>query len=356
MPSRWVARLTLLVALTFVSVHAPVRGQGAGKEKIKVTYVDRKDGKIYSQREYDLVKESAAGLEVQILKETKFIPSADILRVDYTIPGITFDQIAAGMKEESDDPAKAAKRYADLQKMPGLSPKGKRYLEYREAVSLSKVAEAKTGEEFKTEAEKAIKLLSNFAKNDSWEAWAATRQAARYQMELGQFEKAAENLSSLSANKALTKDLILEAKIASEAAKLRGGSEPTVILGAAKDLEAQASGPVKQRATVLRMAAEIPKGKEGTAKPAQAIKLEQALQTTITDPYARSLGYGLLGHIYRDYGLTRDAMWAFLWVDVVNNQDKDEEMLAVKNLVEVFAAVGEPDRSMQYKDKLPKVR
>lgn len=356
MPARWAARFALFFAVTAVAVtvQRPVYAQGA-MEKVKVTFIDRKDGKVYSQREYDLKKESASGLEVMVLKEVKFIPSADIIRVDYLVPGITADQIAAAIKEESEEPAKAAKRYSDLQKSPGIPPRAKRYLEYREAVSMAKTADSKTGEEFKAEAEKAIKLLSTFAKNDSWEAWAATRQAARYQMELDNFKAAADTLGALAANKALSKDLIAEAKIAQGAALLRSGDS-----GGAKDaageVKGSATASLKQRAEVLALASLIPKGTEGTAKPKEAMDLEKALLTTITDPLARALGYGLLGHIYKTYGLKRDAMWAYLWVDVVNNQDRDEELLAVRALADIFGDVGEADRAVQYKEKLPKVR
>lgn len=356
MPARWAARFALFFAVTAVAVavQRPVYGQGA-MEKVKVTYVDRKDGKVYSQREYDLKKESASGLEVMVVKDLKFIPSADIIRVDYTVPGITADQIAAAMKEEAEEPAKAAKRYGDLQKTPGIPPRAKRYLEYREAVSTAKIADSKTGEEFKAEAQKAIKLLGNFAKNDSWEAWAATRQAARYQMELDDFKGAADTLGALAGNKALSKDLATEALIAQGAAMLRAGDVGGAA-SVAKDAKAAATGTLKQRAEALELAAKIAKGSEGTSKPKEAMDLEKALLTTITDPMARALGYGLLGHVYKTYGLKRDAMWAYLWVDVVNNQDRDEELLAVKNLADIFGDVGEADRAVQYKEKLPKVR
>lgn len=358
MPARWAARVALLIAVTALAVahQRPAAGQAPGTEKVKVTYVDRKDGKTRTQ-EYDLKKESAAGLEVQILKDTKLIPSSDIQRVDYYgFVSIGIDQITAGTKEEADDPAKAAKRYADLQKNTGLPPKAIRYLKYREAASLAKIADAKTGAEFKTEAEKVVKLLTDFTKTESWEAWAASRQAARYQLELGDYAGAARTLASLAANKGLTKELVAEAKLAQAAALIRAEDGPgaaDLLKDVAKDVP---PGPLQQRLTVLQKLATV-KVAEGSPKPKEAIELENLLLTpAVNDPTARSIGYGLLGHLYRKANLTRDAMWALLWVDVVNPQDKDEQVLAVRGLIDVFDAVSEKERSDQYKDKLPKVR
>ena len=59
-----------------------------------------------------------------------------------------------------------------------------------------------------------------------------------------------------------------------------------------------------------------------------------------------------LGQCCRDNGEPRDAMWAFLYVDVLYNQNKDEHQRAIKNLAEVFKQLNDAKKQKQYADML----
>ena len=76
----------------------------------------------------------------------------------------------------------------------------------------------------------------------------------------------------------------------------------------------------------------------------------------------RGAGYSALGEVYVRHGLWREAMWAYLWVDVVYNQDRDEQVKAVSRLVQIFGVLkeksgdGEKDRAETFRDRLPRIR
>ena len=52
----------------------------------------------------------------------------------------------------------------------------------------------------------------------------------------------------------------------------------------------------------------------------------------------------------------REAMWAYLWVEVVYNQDKEEVAKALARLAEVFKQLGDEDRERAYHDRMRRNR
>ena len=67
-------------------------------------------------------------------------------------------------------------------------------------------------------------------------------------------------------------------------------------------------------------------------------------------------GCNFLGDAHLAAGKPRDAMWAYLWADVVFNQDRGEQVYAVGQLVGVFEKLGDKERAEQFRDRLPRVR
>jgi hypothetical protein len=49
-------------------------------------------------------------------------------------------------------------------------------------------------------------------------------------------------------------------------------------------------------------------------------------------------------------------MWAYLWVEVVYSQDRDEVAKALLRLVKSFEVQQDEDRAKSYKDKLRRFR
>lgn len=359
MSTRWAARFLFLAAVVALSTHAPVRGQGAAKEPVSVKFIDRKDGKIQTL-EFDLKKESAAGIEVALGKEVRTIPANDIVRVDYIgIPGIK-DKLTAAILEEANDQKKALDKYSEMSKQfATASPKAKRYLEYRETVQLAKIAGAKEKkEEFEAESARAAAALENFARTypTSWEFWPASREAARLYMELGQFDKAAGILSRLAQNKDLGKDLQYEAKLAEAATIFRTGNKTgaeLVVEELSKDAGFPKTGPIANKLNALKLVLAVKKPAEGQKPDTKPVT--DAIDK-MSDPAARGFAYGLLGDLYVQHGLPRDAMWSYLWVVKVYPQDRDERVLAAARLAALFDSMGEKEKADLIREDLLKAR
>jgi hypothetical protein len=364
MPHRQDALFAITTAAIVLAVHAPVRGQGTGAKDL-VVYFDHGRGEAVTVADAVVRKESAAGIEFLAGKDAKTVPSPDILRVEYGgLPGLTVgDVIAIRQLEEADDLAKTQAKYADLLKKAGpASPKTKRYLAFREAITGAKQADQRTKpEEFRADAERSIKQLTEFAQqNDkSWEVWPAYRTAARMQMELGDFVAAADTLGKLAAAPDLGPDLRADVRLDEVVAKLRSGGDVADDLTRIEGTERiPPAGRLRDRLNVLKVAANFPKpsGRTAPAKPVEAVAaMEKAIADAAT-PAARATGYGLLGDLYSAHGLTRDAMWAYLWVDVVYPQDELGRVVALHRLAAVFETLGDGDRAELFREKLPAAR
>ena len=326
-----------------------------------LTYRDRSaDGKVAEIKTE--TRESAKGIEVIVGGKAKMVVSpADVIKYD---PGALVGISAADLSlarnvERTKGPAEAQAAYADLLRKAGAAPERTvRHLTYREAMLAAKAADLKTGDDFAPDATKAADRLVAVARaaKKSWEVWPASRTAARLYGETGKFDRAAAILGELAAVPDLPRDLKYEAKLAEAAALIRAGSGPTAD-GALDALEKNPefpTGPLKDRLTVLRVAAKLPTA-PAAGKPADAAKLEEAIAAA-KDPAARAVGYNFLGDLYAAHGQTRDAMWSYLWVDTVYNQDKDEQVVAVRRLVDLMEKAGDKDRADQFRDRLARVR
>jgi hypothetical protein len=355
MPRRW-ALASILFALTTTAVAQP---PGASDD---LTYRDRSaEGKLIDVKAE--TKESVAGVQIIVAGKVKTVVSpADVVRYDYgSLPGTDLAALAvARSMERGGDAAKAHAAYADLlKKLPANAPeKTRRHLTFREAMTSIRLADAKSGGEFATDATRAAAKLTDVfrAAKKNWEAWPSARTAARLHAELGQFDKAAALYGELAGIAELPRDLKFEARLDEAAALIRAGqglSADAVLEQLEKDRDFPA-GPMKEQLAILRIAARAPKGAD--ARSAETVSKLEAAIAQAKDAAARASGYNFLGDVHAANGRTRDAMWSYLWVDTVYNQDRDEQILALHRLADLFDRTGDKDRADQFRDKLTRVR
>ncbi len=381
-------RRLFLTALTAGSLALTASAQVAPD---RVFYRDRaQEGKVVAVE--GEVKETAASVQV-IAPDKKVkatISAADMVRIDYgVVVGVDrTSQLAAITVETNGDTAKTLAAYRELIKnSPGAlsNPKSKRYLDFRELTWSAKAADAKVGDDFKTEGKKIADRLLAFAKANAagWESWSTARMAARYLCELDDSAAAADAMAVLGGNAGLTPDLRGEARLIEIGYLLRANQRLNAesalkALGAVKDFPA--TGPLRERFTifdeVLKAPPAPPERKETdppvpqeevearVAKVKEAAAKIEALIAKAKDLGARGAGYSALGEVLVRHGLMREAMWAYLWVDVVYNADRDEQVKAVHRLVQIFGALkekdksgdGEKDRAETYRERLPRIR
>lgn len=358
----------------------------------RVYYRDRaQDGKLVMLE--GITKESASNVIVSSpAPENKVkatISATDLVRIDYgTVPGVERTaQLAAFVFEGTADPVKTLAAYRDLMKFPGATanPKGKRYLGFREAVWNAKLADTKLGKDFETEGKAVAGKLVNYSKENagSWEAWTTARLAARFLCELDDVAGAADAIAILSRNAALTPELRHEAKLVEAGYLFRANKRidaEAIVKELAADKAFPATGPLRERWAIYDEVVRAPlppaDPKPGEAPPSPAdvearlAKVREAaakiegLIAKAKDPAARAAGYGALGEVFLRHAMWREAMWAYLWVDVVYNQDHDEQVKAVNRLIQIFTvlkekdkgAEGEKDRADTYRDRLPRIR
>lgn len=385
MIARRASQLALFLGLLFVAV--PVVGQQPTSTRHSITYFDRKDNRVTTM-DTPVAKENISGIAIMIGKDQKIITSPDIIRVDYGgIKGVTKADIApAELLEDNNDYAGAREKYSNLMKKVGDDPIAKRYFGFRDLYARVKLADRQERkEDFQAEAGAVAKDLVEYFKNNDkgWEAYHAIQLASRLYSEMGKHEEAAKVLGELARHPELMPELKLNVMIAEAAATIRAGNglaAEGILADLEKDSQLPASGPLRQQLNVLKVAAKLPYAKtaeiatepkegdeekpeapadkpDGDAeKPTEAaIQLEKAIADN-PDSLARAYGYSFLGDLYMSHGFGRDAMWAYLWVDVVYNQESAEQVLAVGKLAELFDKLGDTERADQFRDKLLAIR
>jgi hypothetical protein len=350
-----IAGLLLVLMATAVAAQPP----GASDD---LTYRDRSDdGKLIDIKTE--TRESIAGIQLIVAGKVKSILSpADIVRYDYgSLTGVDGSALAVARSlDRGGEVAKAHSAYVELlKKLPANAPeKTRRHLTFRAAMSATRLAGSRSGDEFTGPAGQAITRLTTAFRmsKKNWEAWPAAMTAARLHSELGQHDKAAALLGELAGIAELPHELKLEARLDEAAALLRSGQglAAEAILGQLEKDRDLPAGSMKEQLAILRVAASAPK-KAGPGSAEVLAKLEAAIANA-KDPSSRGLGYNFLGDIQDASGKSRDAMWSYLWVDTVYHQDQNEQILALHRLVAIFDRMGDKERAEQFREKLTRVR
>lgn len=369
-----------LAALTL----APVAAQPAA-ESDRIFYIDRaKDGK--AEVLLAELKESAAGVQVTVAgKKTPLTVSpADILRIEYTsLKNVDKNDYAEANRLDATgtEPGKASAAFAALltKAGPTADAKTKRVLAFRQLMTAVKANEAEADDaKFAAAAAPLADQLATFARTypKGWEVWPVTRAAARLAVELRKPADAAARMRELSDNADLAADLRAEARLAEVGYLLMTpGRAAQSAFAEARKGDGSMTDRQKEKVAILADVFALPDpepippnlpAEEADAKAAAAAKklrdavakLEAATGSIgrAKDGAARAVGYNALGEIFLRHNMPRDAMWAYLWADVVYNQDKDEQIKALVRLVQLCQATKDDERAKQFRDRLLKAR
>ncbi|MFO0803156.1 MAG: hypothetical protein U0791_08565 [Gemmataceae bacterium] len=356
----------LLLATVFTLLESTGRGQ-PGATSDRVYYRDKKDGQI---KEVDGELKAAPG-GYQIVtpdKKTAAVVSAvDLVRV---IPA----DLPADLKTAREPANLEAKRewekakvlHSDMAKKTGLSDKSRKYLEFRIAYVTARAADD-TPEEEKSQAKagEAIKLLETFLTGNKagWEVYAAGSTCARLQVsettkdgdkERRHFDEASRTWGKIAKAADLSAELKLEAAMQEIDTRIRGRqlAEARGLIDDA--LKVAPAGPAKDRLNIYALAV-----KHGdAANPEEGVKAIEAeiAKTKTKDPGVLAAAFGMMGELYLAKEKPREAMWQFLWVEVVYNQDRDEVIKTLARLSDVFRLQGDDERAKAYREKLRRYR
>lgn len=354
--TRQAARVAMALVLVAVVLDSTGRSQPANPDRIY--YRDKKDRDGTPKSVDGELKASPAGYQViSGGKVIAVISPADIVRV---IPGDhppleRKDVLAQVTLEEKKDWEKARVGYVDLLKKNTTAPeKTKRFLEYKVATLSARTAdEAADDGGWKEKTEEAVKMLSELlvTLTSGWEVWPAGRTLARLQMELGKYEDAARTWGKLAKNAEVPADLRQEAGLQEVDLLIRGKQYAVASARSGELLTSAPAGAVKDRLTIYAIAA-----KYAAADQATGVTQIEAEIARTKDPSVRATGYAMLGELHLAADKPRDAMWAFLWVEVVYNQDRDEVVKAMVRLTDTFRAQNDDEKAKSYREKLRRYR
>jgi hypothetical protein len=354
--TRQAARGALALLLLAAVLDSTGRGQAGGTDKLY--YRDKKDNQVRNVE--GELKMSPAG--IQVISGGKVVATVapgDVVKVTPgDLPGL--DRIKDVLPplglEDKREWEKARAVYLNLQKQyPNPAEKTRRFLDYKVAVLAARVAdEAREEDGWDVKAKEAVGQLERFltAYTTGWEVWGVGRTLARMQGELGKYPDAAATWSRLAKNPETPPDLKLEAQLQEIDAAVRGRRYPDAASRAAELAKTANAGAAKDRVTIYQAAADA----LGKSSPLDAVGPIEKLIADSKDPAVRATGYSMLGELYLAAEKPREAMWAFLWVEVVYTHDRDEVLKAVSRLVTVFQMQGDEERARAYREKLRKYR
>jgi hypothetical protein len=360
--ARRLALVMLLSGLGWLAVPS-VNGQAGGASD-EVRF--RNPKKDYAEEVVrGVAKETINGVKVETGGKTLAdVSAANIISITYgTLPGVD-GPTAMKLKtsEAKELPTKVQSDYGDVLKTNPSDAKTKRYLEFRQAWWALRAADKETGEAFKAPAEAAATKLMGFAreyaKKNAWEIYPAARSAARLYWELGKPNDAANAFSFVAKADGLSNELKFEARLGEVEMLVRSGN--TLTAGPALDEVAKLPGaptvgPLKDKLTILQLVQKGIANKKTKTKPAEVKAIEDLIGKS-SDASVRAFGHNMLGELYWQCDLPRDAMWSYLRVEVVDNQDREEVIKASIRVAEAFAKQGMDERAKAHREKLPSVK
>ena len=85
-------------------------------------------------------------------------------------------------------------------------------------------------------------------------------------------------------------------------------------------------------------------------------KLDEVIARPTADNAVKALAFNVMGDCYQAQKRPRDAMWSYLWVDVVYSQDRSEHLKALNKLLKIFEDERDLDKIQLMKEKIARLR
>lgn len=333
----------------------------AGTSLFSQDRVERKDRKTDKSAILigKIIEESPAGIKVKLTTGGKeeMISSSEIVRVTYAdIPIPVLAELnKAAVQEEARNFAEALKMTEAAKAKPEFNTapaNGKRYIEFKIASYKAALAD---GEEKLREAAAALSTFVD-GNSDSWEYTLAAPILARLQNDLGNTKGAINTLERLEKKSDVPQEIRSEASLALIDLSFTNGDYEAVAKRVSDILkDAKASASAKESVALYQLGLEGVKAPD-VAALAPTIKKLEDIAGKSNNPAVKALAYNLMGDCYLAKGAKRDAMWSYLWVDVVYNQDRNEYLKALSRLTKYFKDVGDEANAKVYAEKLSRAR
>lgn len=287
------------------------------------------------------------------------IPATDVIDIVHeaispaalTIKGAPYRLARDAEKDaESDDPKKRATALQTavanynitMQKMLRETTAQKyaaRQLEFKVAVLMVRQATDQVG------SDRAVIKLKEFKTKfaDSWQIHQVMPLIAQLQMESKDFKEAALTYQEMADMPTLPTDVRRDAELKVVEVMVRAND----IAGANSrlDLLEKKNASIPAMASRVKMArADVMIGQKQYDK---AIPVLQDVVKNNTDKQIKALAHNHLGECLFKAARYNEALWEFLWVDAVFNQDREQHAKALFYLWKTFEQLNNQERSQQ---------
>jgi hypothetical protein len=283
------------------AVLAVLTGPAAAQDR--VTFRDR-SAKGAQTLAGKIESESLAGIRIA----GRMIPIAEVIDVQYDVPGVIKLDYPRAVAAEGRSAAEAVGLYEALLRVPAVqnNPAIKRHIEYRIAALT-----AARADENPEQRKKAVEALSKFRTehHDAWQVLPLTRTLVRLYLdrEPPDYEAARKAYEELAAAPGASSDLKQECTFQTIDLLLLAGNTDEA---GRKVAALPTSDP---RTEVYRIGCQL--------GPDAARRLEDLIDKS-NDRALKAAAYNMLGDVFRrDPKTKKDAVYAYLWVDVIYNDD-----------------------------------
>jgi hypothetical protein len=340
---------------------AGLAGSSALHAQDTIRYLDRKTMREAAPASGTIVEESPAQVVYRPAGAgTKTIAAQDVIDITYDVPAsvrLTYRSALADERKSLDSSTKeedrkkafneALKSYQEVSsKLAGEKSKfAERHVRY-------KIAHLQAGraEDDPAQLDAGIAALAKFKQDypDGWQLIHCARLLAQLQLEKGDIDGARKTFEELAAGANISKEirrecdlrivetLILAKKVTEAEARLQGMAK-----------EVPASDPLAARISVYQAECQGASG-----KLAEAVAQLEGIIAKTGDKDLKALAYNALGDCYRLNRRPKEALWPYLWVDVIYHQDREEHTKAMAQLARLFEEQGDTARAKEYKDKI----
>ena len=302
--------------------------------------------------------ESPASIVIKLSghPESRTIPASDVVNVIYQVtPLARPDYRAARNREAAASNAITADERrreltAALMRYGQLAPKltedrSRRHAEFKIATFQAFIARAD-----RAQLDLAIERLSRFktSNRSSWQISRCADLLGRIQQERHDWESARRTYEDLRATPDLPAEMRQECDLKIAQVALRAGK----LTEAERKLADLAKAIAPDCALGYRIQIRLAELRSLSGQTDDAVRSLENLISRVTDPRIKAEAYNALGDCHRRAKKPREALWDYLWIDMIYQQNPEEHGRALYHLSQLFREFGDEDRTAQYRDRL----
>lgn len=276
----------------------------------------------------------------------KRIPTSSIIDIEYAPPSFAIGKElrAARTMDASGNVDQAIRQLQVL--LPQLSdPALNRHTEF--TIARMKAQHAAEGQD---RLKAAIEALTSFQKKhpESWQVITVVQTLVPLQVQAGDRNGAQAALRSLSNTPGISAAQRVDCQVKS--AQLL--SDENKFADAEQTLQTLIKSLPTGEPSILRARVALAEIFAASNRVADAVKELESVIDRANAPDVKAFAYNALGDCLRRAGEPRKAMWNYLFVDVLYNQDKQEHARALFNLYQVFKELKDDKKAQQFRQML----